>query len=265
MAAPGNNAQHPGTGWIWDSPSPRHCSRYLPVCSLWVISIIPCLLIHYSQVNPCVVAWKWNIKRDFYINFYLNMVLWIFSRLKKEALSKTRSAHICCEGTGVIPSIFKEWPTAHWWIISRHFHSYLWLQQLKLLPSLSLGMFLGGPAAAWISIAVGSPSTGGQHFTHALSIRQQSSWLPPFSSFHPSLSQGKIQIPVSLLREQENRDQHPAALGMLCSPFKKLSFKKCVRVATLCSFSVLSWSQNVLRLNQMPQGAEQCTPVSHPK
>lgn len=40
---------------------------------------------------------------------------------------------------------------------------------------LSLGMFLGDPAAAWISIAAGGPSTGGQHFTHAVSIRKQSS------------------------------------------------------------------------------------------
>lgn len=47
-----------------------------------------------------------------------------------------------------------------------------------------------------------------------------------FSLFHPSLLQGKIQISVSLLGEQENRDQHRAALGMLCSSFKKLSFKK---------------------------------------
>lgn len=145
------------------------------------------------------MAWKWNIKRDFYINIYLNMLLRLLARLKRKVLCKATLADICREGAGVIPGVSKEWPTARWWIVSRHFHSYLWLQQLKLLPSRSLGMFLGDPAVAWISTAGGGPSTWGKHFTHPLSIRQQS-WLPLLSSrFYPSALQGKIQISVNLL------------------------------------------------------------------
>lgn len=57
-----------------------------------------------------------------------------------------------------------------------------------------------------------------------------------FSSFHPSFLQGKIQISVSLLREQESRDQHPAAPGVLCWSFKELYFKKRITEATLAAF-----------------------------
>lgn len=156
----------------------------------WVVTVSNehyTLLTHplFTSKSICGGLEMKHLKRDVYINFFLNMLLSISARLKKKVLSKTRSAHICCEGTGVIPSISKERPTALWWISSRHFHSHLWLQQLKLLHSLSLGMFLGDPAAAWISIAVGGPSTGGQHFTHAL--HQAAELTPSFSvhSTHP--------------------------------------------------------------------------------
>lgn len=133
--APGSNAQRSGTGRIRDPPGFKH----LPVRSLWVMSIIPCQLIHYSRVNLCVVAQKLNIKRDFFnINIYLNVLLRLSARLKRKLLCEATLAHIRREATGVIPGFSKEWPTLCWWIISRHFHSYLWLQQLKLLPSLSL-------------------------------------------------------------------------------------------------------------------------------
>lgn len=243
VAAPGNNAQHPGTGWIWDSPSPHHCSKYLPAYSLWVMSIIPCWLIHYSQVNPCVVAWKWNMKRHFYINFFLNMLLSILAQLKKKVLSKTRSAHVLL-GNMSHSQHFQEMP--HCSLMDQ-------FQIFPLLPVITAAQAsplpLSGHVFGWPSSCLDlhcycGPSTGGQHFTHALSTRQQSLMIlpPDFSSFHPSLSQGKIPISVSLLREQESRDQHPAAPGMLCSSFKKLSFKKRIRVATRCSFSVLSWT-----------------------
>lgn len=198
-AAPGSDAQGSGTGWIWDTPGPRHGSKNLPARSLWVMSIIPCRLIHYSRVNPCAVAWKWNIKRDFYINIYPKVLLRLLARLKRKVLRKATLAHICQKGTGVLPGISKEWPTACLWIISRHFHSYLWLQQLKLLPSLSPGMFLGDPSVAWFSTVGGGPSTGGKPFTRALSIREQS-WVPLLPSwFYPSSLQGKIEIFTNLL------------------------------------------------------------------
>lgn len=111
-AAPGSDAQGSGTGWIWDTPGPRHGSKNLPARSLWVMSIMPCRLIHYSRVNPCAVAWKWNIKRDFYINIYLKVLLRLLARLKRKVLCKATLAQIRREGTGVLPGISKEWLTA---------------------------------------------------------------------------------------------------------------------------------------------------------
>lgn len=183
VAAPGNNAQHPGTGWIWDSPSPCHCSKYLPAYSLSNEHYT--LLTHplFTSKSMCGSLEMKHEKRFLY-KVLSKRVLSILARLIKKVLSKTRSAHICCQATEIIPSLSKEWPTAHWWISSRHFHSYLWLQKLRLLPSLSLDMFLGDPAALWIPIAAGGPSTSGHH---PCSLHQAAELTPSFSahSTHP--------------------------------------------------------------------------------
>lgn len=166
------------------------------------------------------------------------MLLRILARLKKEVLSKTRSAHICCEGTGVIPSVSKEWPTDG---------SFPDIST----PTCDYSSSSFSPPSLWACFWVTQQLLGSPLLLVAPALEDNTSpMLSPsgsrvpdsllFSLFHPSLLQGKIQISVSLLGEQENRDQHRAALGMLCSSFKKLSFKKCIRVATLCSFSVLS-------------------------
>lgn len=208
-------------------------------------------------------------KGFFNINMYLNVLLRLSARLKRKLLVEATLAHICREATGVIPGFSKEWPTHCWWIVSRHFHSYLWLQQLKLPPSLSPGMFLGNPAVAWISTAGGGPSTWGKCFARALCTRQHS-WLPLLSrQFTHALWKWKSRsLWTRCLREQESRDQYPAALSMLCSPFKQQSFKKYIRVATFCSFfcSLLIWcSRDVLCLNHTHQWAEWCSRVNHPK
>lgn len=164
------------------------CSKYLPAYSLWVMSIIPCWLIHYSPVNPCVVAWKRNVKRDLYINFFLNMLLFllfILARLRKKVPSKTRSAHVL-------------WgDRSH----TQHFqgmaHCSL-MAQFQTFPLLSViiaaqasplplsGHFSGWPSSCLHLHCCWWPQHWRKHFTHALSTRQQI-WLPPFLLIPPLL------------------------------------------------------------------------------
>jgi len=234
-AAPGSDARRSGTGWIRDTPGPRHGSKHLPACSPWVMSIIPCRLIHYSRAHPRVVAWKRNIKKDFYTNISLKALLRLLARLKSSARGHV-STHLLGDRRSY-SRFFRG--AAHRWLMEG-FQAFPLLLVITAAQASSLP--LSGHVFGRLSSRLDLhcwwwPQNWRKTLQPSCPIREQG-WLPLLSpsesradssptDFTQPLCKGKSKpLWTRCFGEHESTDQHPAALSTLCSSFKKQSFKK---------------------------------------